>query len=381
MKIAIFGGSFDPPHIEHVRLAQSAVKSLKLDTLFIMPAHTPPHKKGKALSSEEDRLAMCRLAFKKCPKAEVSDYEISRGGTSYTYLTCRYFKEAYPDAELFFLVGTDMLRDFPSWRKPGEILQTATLAVCARSEQTGWAEREEASFYARFQKKFALVDYNGRDISSTRVRVLAAAGEDTAPLTGTDVAADIAERRLYEIPFAREALALEKPSRRAHSVRVALLAAERAAGLHIEEKRAATAALFHDCAKNLPPDSPYLKGFVTPREVPPPVLHQYAGAYVAQYAFGVSDAEVLDAVRYHTSGRKNMSALEKLIFLSDLLESGRDFEDADALRQLFWKDKDDVDECLEQALKSTIEFLEKSGKEIYPLTLEAYEFIKNSKDE
>ena len=114
MKIAIFGGSFDPPHIEHVRLAQSAVKSLKLDTLFIMPAHTPPHKKGKALSSDEDRLAMCRLAFKKCPKAEVSDYEISRGGTSYTYLTCRYFKEAYPDAELFFLVGTDMLRDFPS---------------------------------------------------------------------------------------------------------------------------------------------------------------------------------------------------------------------------------------------------------------------------
>ena len=76
-----------------------------------------------------------------------------------------------------------------------------------------------------------------------------------------------------------------------------------------------------------------------------------------------------------------MSALEKLIFLSDLLESGRDFEDADALRQLFWKDKDNVDECLEQALKSTIEFLEKSGKEIYPLTLEAYEFIKNSKDE
>ena len=142
-----------------------------------------------------------------------------------------------------------------------------------------------------------------------------------------------------------------------------------------------TAALFHDCAKNLPPDSPYLKGVVPPREVPPPVLHQYAGAYVAQYAFGVSDGEVLDAVRYHTSGRKNMSALEKLIFLSDLLESGRDFEDADALRQLFWKDKDNVDECLEQALKSTIEFLEKSGKEIYPLTLEAYEFIKNSKDE
>lgn len=161
---------------------------------------------------------MCRLAFRKCPKAEVSDYEISRGGTSYTYLTCRYFKEAYPDAELFFLVGTDMLRDFPSWRKPGEILQTATLAVCARSEQTGWAEREEASFYARFQKKFALVDYNGGDISSTRVRVLAAAGEDTAPLTGTDVAAYIAERRLYEIPFAREALALEKPSRRRATV-------------------------------------------------------------------------------------------------------------------------------------------------------------------
>lgn len=381
MKIAIFGGSFDPPHIEHVRLAQSAVKSLKLDKLFIMPAHTPPHKRDKALSSDDDRLTMCRLAFKKCPKTEVSDYEISRGGTSYTYLTCHRFKEAYPDAELFFLVGTDMLRDFPSWREPEEILETAELAVCARNEEAGWAEREQAAFYARFKKKFALVDYNGREISSTRIRVYAAAGENAAAFVGETVAAYIAERHLYEIPFVREALALEKPSRRAHSIRVAVLAAERAAGLHIEEKRAVTAALFHDCAKSLSPDSPYLKGFEPPKEVPPSVLHQYAGAYVAQHAFGVSDTEVLDAIRYHTSGRKNMSALEKLIFLADMLESGRDFEGVDALRRLFWKEKDNVDECMQEALKSTIKFLEESGKEIYPLTREAYTFIKNDKKE
>ncbi len=374
MRIGIFGGSFDPAHVEHVRLACAAVENLSLDKLLVMPAHTPPHKKNKRLSSDQERLELCRLAFADCPQAEVSDYELCRGGTSYTYLTCRHFKEIYPDAELFWLVGTDMLRDFPSWRNPEDILDHATLAVCARNEAPGWLEEEQTSFYARFRRRFAVIGYNGADVSSTKVRVLAAAGEDLTPLVGSRAAKYIREKNLYAIPHAKEALALEKPSRRAHSIRVAILAAERAPGLGIGEKKVVTAALFHDCAKNLSPGSPLLKGFCPPKDVPAPVLHQYAGAYVAEHAFGISDPEVLDAIRCHTSGREEMTKLDKLIFLSDLLESGREFPGVEKLRAAFWKEKDNVDECLYLALKNTLVHLEKEDGEIYPLTSEAYEF-------
>lgn len=346
MRIGIFGGSFDPVHIEHVRLAEAAVESLALDALLIMPAHTPPHKTDKALSSDGDRLEMCRLAFEGCKKTQVSDYEMRAGGTSFTYLTCRHFRKLYPEAKLYWLVGTDMLRDFPSWKNPEEILSLATLAVCARNEPVALPEKEAEEFYARFCARFEVIAYRGGDVSSTRIRALAAAGEDISSFAGKRVAAYVADNGLYKIPHAKEALDLEKPSRRAHSVRVAVLAAERAAGLKIDEKRALTAALFHDCAKNLPSDSPRLEGFTPPSGVPAAVVHQYAGAYVAEHAFGISDGEILDAIRYHTSGRENMSLLGKLIFLADMLESGRDFEGVEELRAAFWKDKDSLDECL-----------------------------------
>ncbi len=378
MNIGIFGGSFDPPHLEHVRLAAAAVGSLNLDKLFVVPAHTPPHKKDKVLSSDENRLEMCRIAFNDCPRTEVSDCEIRQGGTSYTYLTCRRFRELYPAAKLFWLVGTDMLRDFPTWRNPEEILSLASLAVCARAEKPGWTEKELKDFTARVQTDFAIIRYDGKDVSSTEVRVLAAAGEDVISLVGAKTAEYIRKNRLYEIPHAREALLLEKPSRRAHSIRVALFAAEYAAKFGISEKQAVTAALFHDCAKNLPPDSPYLRGFRPPKGVPEPVLHQYSGAYVAEKFFEVTDGEVLDAIRYHTSGRADMTSLEKLVFLSDMLESGRQFDGVEKLRKIFREEG--LDPCMRQALKDTLSYLEKSGGEIYPLTREAYEFLKREQE-
>ena len=137
MRIGIFGGSFDPVHNEHVRLARETIECLQLDRLFIMPAHTPPHKPDRVLSSNQDRLEMCRLGFANVNGAVVCDYEINNGGTSYTYLTCRYFRELYPNAEIFWLVGTDMLRDFPTWKNPTSILNDVTLAVCGRNDEDG----------------------------------------------------------------------------------------------------------------------------------------------------------------------------------------------------------------------------------------------------
>ncbi len=380
MKIAIFGGSFDPVHIEHIRLAKAAVEELGLDKLFVMPAYAPPHKPWKVLAPDEKRLEMCRLAFAGEEKIEVSDYEIEKKGTSYTYLTCRHFKEKYPNSTLFWIVGTDMLRDFPTWKNPDDILQNATLAVCGRAENDGWLQEERRAFLQKFGKDFVCLQYEGADISSTKIRVLAGAGmqiTEISALTPTAVAEYIFREKPYYIEGAKEALALEKPSRKAHSLRVAYLAAKGATWLKLPEKRAVQAALFHDCAKNLSLDSPYLEGFVLPTEwgeVPEAVVHQFAGAFIAEHTFGITDKEVLNAIRYHTSAREGMTELEKLIFLADMLEEERAYEGVEELRKLFWQD---MDICLVKALEETLSFLKRKVGEVFSLTEKAYEYYKN----
>ena len=377
MRIGIFGGSFDPVHIEHIRVAQAAIQTLGLDRLLIMPAFAPPHKEGRVLADNQARLELCRLAFSGVEKAEICDFEIKRGDVSYTYLTCLHFKEVYQDAELFWLVGTDMLRDFPSWKNPETILSCATLAVCARSEKTDWVDGEQKRFFERFGKNFVCVGYNGADVSSTKIRVLAAAGEDFSAFVEKATFDYIRENGLYQIPRAKDALALEKPSRKAHSLRVALASAARANELKMDEKKAITAALFHDCAKNLEPDHPLLQGFTPPSdwgEVPESVIHQFSGAFVAERAFGITDKEILDAVRYHTSGKPQMTELGKLIFLADMVEEERAYDGVEKIRSAFYFKS--LDEALALALKETVGFLQKKGAEIYPLTLSALKYYE-----
>ena len=371
IKTGIFGGSFDPIHNEHISLAKQAVHDLGLDKLWVMPAANPPHKPWRALTSDQQRLQLCRLAFDGEEKIAVSDYEILAGGTSYTYLTVRAFKERYPEAELYFLVGTDMLRNFPYWKNPEDILKHCTLAVCARAEENGWVGQAQADFEGRFGKRFVVLSYEGKDVSSTKIRVLAGAGMDITPYVDEKCAAYIKGNGLYAVQGGAEALALQKPSRQAHTLRVAMLAAERAAGLPISEKQAVQACLLHDCAKNLRMDDPLLKGFVAPEDCPPAVMHQYAGAYVARTALGVADEEVLSAVACHTSGKENMSLLDKLVFLADLVEEERAYPGVETLRRLFWKD---IDKCLLRSLQETVVYLEKSGQPVYQKTLAARKY-------
>ena len=144
MKIAVFGGSFDPVHVEHIRLAEAAIEELGLDKLFVMPAHTPPHKKGKTLSADADRLELCRLAFEDIEKVEVSDYEIAQGGTSYTYLTCRHFKAEYPTQRFFGLSGRICYGISPLGGTPRIFCKTLLLPFAAGRRRTtlGWRKNK-----------------------------------------------------------------------------------------------------------------------------------------------------------------------------------------------------------------------------------------------
>ena len=376
MKTAIYGGAFNPVHNEHINIVSSAKDSLGLDRIIVVPTFISPHKKGALCARARDRLQMCRLAFKDIEGVEVSDYEIKRGGVSYSYVTCRHFKKLYPDDELYFIVGADMLECFHLWREPEEILKCVTLAVCAREDKDK-LKRDIKDFNARFKREIVEVNYVGAAVSSTKIRARAALGEDISKFVPNSVKRHISGGQLYSLPQISGVKRLLSEDRWQHTVRVAEMAASRCGSLGIYEEDALIAAALHDCAKYLGSDAHELKGFDFPENVPPPVLHQYSGAYVAEHTFGINDTNILNAIRYHTSGRENMSALEKLIFLSDLLEAGRDFEGVENLRKLFYKD---IDNCLFTALKHQLNYLESTGKPVYPLTRRAYEYMKENYD-
>ncbi len=374
MRIAIFGGSFDPVHGEHVEYVRAAVKQLGADKIIVVPSRVAPHKKDGASASAEDRLAMCKLAFRNIENAEISDYEITRGGTSYTYLTCAHFRKLYPEAELFLLVGADMLENFFSWKNPQSILSDATLAACGRG--SAGTEKFHLQFLKIFGKDFLSLGFTGREVSSTEIRVALAFGKECG-LDG-EVLAYIKSRGLYCYPVIGRALALEKESRREHSYRVARMAVSRARSLGIAEEKALLASALHDCGKNVPLSSELLRGFAfpegVPAPVPEPVAHQFTGAYLAENLFGIEDEEIVDAIRYHTTGRENMTPLGKLVYLSDLLEEGRQFPGVERLRKLFYED---LDACFAESIAEQTEYLLRRG-EVYPLTLRACEWAKRA---
>lgn len=377
MKVALFGGSFNPVHKEHINIVKAAIKCLSLDKVIIMPSNITPFKDGRLFASAEHRLNMCRLAFEGIPKAVVSDYEISQSGISYSYLTCREFKKRYPSDERYFIIGGDMLENFSKWKYPEEILKCVTLAVCARVDEDSF-KKAQIDFSARFGKKLAVFDYIGKNISSTRIRTLAALGEGLEDLVSPEVEKYISEHSLYAIEGAREVKKSLSPNRWKHTVGVAVTAAENCTRYNVTEADAVTAALFHDCGKELPEDSPVFKDCKISNDVPPPVVHQFTGAYIAEQLYGIKDDNILNAVKYHCSGRANMSPLEKLIYLSDMLEEGRNFDGVQELRKIFKQDKD---EALFIALKRQLNYLNSSGLPVYSLTQNAYDYLKEHKND
>lgn len=372
MKIAIFGGAFNPVHREHVHLARTAMEELGLDKLIIMPTAVSPHKHGKVMADFWQRFEMCRLAFKGMKNVEVSNYELTRGGVSYSYLTCEHFARLYPDAERYFLIGADMLENFPQWKNPQEILKYVKLAACAREDSRPF-EKYKERVEELFSTKVTTLSYVGGKVSSSRIRTLAALGEDFSDYVEKGVYDYIKRKGLYALHGLWGVKQFLKPERWQHTVRVAFMCVEYSSRGGVTEEQAITMAALHDVAKYMKADSPYLKGFVCPPDVPPPVVHQFSGAYVAEKVFGVKDKLILDAIACHTSGRENMTAADALLFLSDMLEEGRDFDGVEELRAIFRRD---LFECLYAALAHQVKYLQSTGKPVYGLTLKAYQNIK-----
>ena len=187
-KIGIFGGTFDPPHLGHLIIAQTAVEDLELDKVIFVPAASPPHKTDRLTASPAHRHAMLKLAIKGNKKFEASMLELHRGGISYTVDTLRSLNEHYPDAQLFLILGEDNYAEFHSWKAPEDIVRLASLVIYHRN---GYGNVKGSS-YPVTELKGPLLE-----LSSTEIRKKVSRGQSIRYFVTKEVASYIKSKKLY----------------------------------------------------------------------------------------------------------------------------------------------------------------------------------------
>lgn len=375
MKIGIFGGTFNPIHTEHVNIVNNAISELNLDKLLVLPTYISPHK-NTTPAPAEDRLNMVRLAFNNCDRVEVSDFEIKQGGKSYTYLTVEHFKKLY-NAELYLIVGGDMLKDFKNWKYPDRILNVSTLCVFNREDWEGDFKKEKEYFQKEFNKEFVKLNYCPKPLSSTEIRIFNELGLSITEFTDNKVAEYIKNNNLYCGDKYSEFIKIHLTQKRLiHTANVTVCALKKAHELNLDYNKVKISAMLHDCAKYI--DYKSVKGFSPPIDMPEPVIHAFLGAFIAEKVLKIDDEEILDAIKYHTSGKAKMTTLSKLIFVADMLEKGRTYEGVETLRKSFIEK--DIDTAFNECLSEEFIHLINRGGQIYVETLNAYDYyIKNKR--
>ena len=385
-KIGIFGGSFDPPHIGHIQSAKQAAKALNLDRLLMVPAGSPPHKSGCNVSGQH-RLAMLRIACADDPMLQPWDWEIARGGVSYTYETVEAVRGAYPDAEIFLLMGSDMFLSFLNWKKPERILAQAKLAVFCRGDkgERGKIAQQKAVLEQQGNTVFC-VENNVVQISSTQMRRLLAfrCADEFLPAGVGDY---IRQNHLYNVhadwknlpmpELEKVVISLLNPNRVNHVLGCRDTAARLARIWGVDETDAARAGMLHDVTKAI--DGPlqltlcreYGKVLSDFSVKYPKTLHALTGSLVAERIFGENE-KVVAAIASHTTGKGNMTMLEKIIYVADYMEPNRDFPGVDKLRHYA---ETDMDEALKLGLTMTLEHLKRQGAEVSPESREALEYL------
>ncbi|MBR2889119.1 MAG: nicotinate (nicotinamide) nucleotide adenylyltransferase [Oscillospiraceae bacterium] len=387
-RIGIYGGTFNPPHIGHLHAAARAVEALNLDRLLLVPVAVPPHKPLPAGSpTGAQRAELLRLAVRDLDALEICTLELDREGPSYTWETVHDIRAQYPAAELFLLMGTDMLESFHQWRHPERILPEVTLAAFGRGGKGEKARLEKArENLEAMGAKVLLMDTSVVNISSTQIRRMLMF-QCTGPFLPPQIRDHILAQGLYGVDRDLRKLSMEEleqvvvslldPKRVPHVLGCRDTAAKLAEIWGADVTDAARAGLLHDITKAL--DGPLqltlcdeygtiLDDFSRRY---PKTLHALTGSLVARRIFGENDA-VVSAIRSHTTGKADMNTLEKIIYVADYMEPCRDFPGVEKLRHLAVTD---LDAALKCGLEMTLEHLARQGSEVSPETREALAWL------
>ena len=390
-RIGIYGGSFNPVHKGHVLAAREFMRLLKLDRLLLIPANDPPHKMLPAFTpTPADRFDLLSAAMRDIPGVTVSDLELKREGKSYSIDTLEAIHAENPTDELFLLMGSDMLLSFETWKRFESLFALATLGVLCRMDRN---EKERAiletcadRFRAQYGAKIILLENQRIEVSSTTARrmLFFGCGEDYVPRPVFDA---IRKKGLYgtagnyrNLPtseLTKTALSLYDAKRVPHAIGCAETARKLAEKYGADPILAERAGILHDVTKALRAQEQLRLcekyGIMTGEYsgTQTKLLHGKTAAAIAKHVFGECD-DVCEAISWHTTGKANMTTLEKIIYLADYIEPNRAFDGVDEMRALA---QNDLNAAVLLGMEETIRILREQGRPLNRYTVEARDYL------
>lgn len=376
--IGIFGGSFDPIHNGHIRALNAFIRIHDFERVFIVPTGNPPHKKRSTPANQ--RIDMLKLAIG--DTAEISEIEAYSNETSYTYNTVRTLMDLYPECRPVIYVGSDMFLLIKQWYRSDELMKIADFAVFSRN---GKDSEQLLEFGKNLDANWQLYDdYEPIEMSSAEIRRSVSEGKDISGMVPAAVAEYIRENMLYkDIAMFDEERAMFilkgrlSEERLAHSLGVmkqAVLLAEKHGW---DTNKAKIAGLLHDCTKSYTYSTniQVMKQHGVWTEMDsmyPKILHAITAPFSAKEDFGVTDEDILSAIRWHTTGKADMTLGEKIIYMADITDETRSYSDVEYYRNLSFED---LDRSVLEATAWIIGDKLNSLASIHPATLENYNYL------
>lgn len=363
--LVIFGGGFDPIHNGHLNMAINASDVLNAEVFFV-PARVSVWKETSGATAMQ-KIEMINLAIKELGKEDrlfTSDYEAnSDRDINYSIDTVKYFRDKFPEKELFLLIGTDQVNSFDKWKEAEQIASIAHIVFFPRP-----GYELDKNMIDRF--KMQQINGNTIEESSTNIKALKSLKIPFA------VASYIIDNNLY---FMKKIKTYMSDKRYLHSISVAKLSAEIAISNGIKEwGKFLRAGLLHDIAKELPMKEQKTlmqEHYSRYQDFPPAIYHQFLGGYLAKKDFGLTNAEEIEAIEYHTTGKKEMTVLGKVIYAADKIEPTRGFDSSEMVKTM----KVNIEEGFRFVLSENRKyFVVKEIQFDNPLTAECMDYYLNS---
>lgn len=376
-KTIVFGGSFDPVHVEHTNILKAAVRELCADKVIVVPTKNPPHKSASK-TPFSDRSEMARIAFSKVSaNVIVDDIENRNDGVNYSSDNLPVLEKKY--GKFVYVIGGDSLLALESWHEPEFIVRNFEIAVFDREGYQS-AKDKAAELNEKWNGKIRILEHVGKEVDSHTIRDRLMLKADVSGLD-ENVERYIKSRNLYSefFPYVDKAATYLDAKRLVHSKNTALVALSLNRNFcpKIDEDKVLLAGLLHDVGKmydktELPNN---IKNAIPKDSIGTPVQHQFVSAEIVKNDFHISDENVLNAIRFHTTGRENMSQFEKLIYVSDLISYERNFQGVESLRKAVYND---FEKGFITCLTYSRDYVVETGREVYPLTDKAISFYKEN---
>lgn len=391
MRIGVYGGAFNPIHNTHIEIAKAAKEQFNLDLVYFLITGTPPHKNTTESVADLCRLEMVRLAIEGIDYFKVDDREFYRAGKSYSYLTLTELHNEHPNDELFFIMGSDSLVNFDNWVKPEVISQYCTVLCAPRiGDEISVIEDAISKYKKAYAGDFCLIDYKANAVASSTIRSNLGKDDSLKAILPAGVYEYIDSHNLYspyiysmaDVRRLDDEMKKElKPSRYVHTLGVAHMAYDLAVKWNYPAVTAMIAGMLHDCAKCISDEKRI--NVCEKNNIPitdieykyPHLLHGKVGAYYCSDKYQVFDPQIAHAIEVHTTGCPAMNLLDKIIFVADYLEPGRDKQPRlDILRSMAFMD---LDRCVYMILEDSVNYLNESPDMVDPTTIDTFNYYKN----